>query len=163
MGWYSAFTRMTQIAFIDTPCGIAIVACPTIFAIHDLGHIDAALAGLHGKSQLAMAVPATVAHPVKPMRENHRAKAGFLGVIVQHDITILSLCNGATRHSQQGYENNKRHSADEFDNPWIQTPHVARLLLAIVQHSVYRNSAGAFMISIKYNRFCYNQRLTSGA
>lgn len=80
---------MAEIAVLDRPCDVAVVASPTIFTIDNFQHVDLVAPGFELEAQVAVAHLATEADAVKPVREDHRTHACFVGELVDYDISIL--------------------------------------------------------------------------
>ena len=95
----AGYSRMTEIAVLDRPCNVAVVAAAAVFAVDNLQHADIISSGLKLKPQIIMTDLATKADAVEPMWEDDRAHAGIFGVLVDHDVTVFPVC-GAQKHHQ---------------------------------------------------------------
>ncbi len=96
LGWLSRYPRMADIAILDGPGYLAIVAGPAILAIDNFQHVNLIAAGFHLETEVGMANLAPETDAMKPMGENYRAHAGSIGVIVNQHVAILG--NHYRRH-----------------------------------------------------------------
>jgi hypothetical protein len=87
---------MADIAILDGPGYLAIVAGPAILAIDNFQHVNLVATGLHLETEVGMANLAPETDAMKPMGENHGPHAGRIGVIIHQHVTILG--NHYRRH-----------------------------------------------------------------
>ena len=80
---------MTQVAIIDRPCDLAIMAGTTEFSVGNLFHAHIVGTHPHLESEFHMANPALEANTVKPVRKYNGPDAFLLRTPVKHDVGIL--------------------------------------------------------------------------
>lgn len=107
-GLQSSLSGMTQVAAVDTPRDLIVVASAAKAAVDDVGHGDQIAAGAHLKLKLIMADLAAETDAVEPVREDHGAHAILFRLPVDHDIGILGLDH--SRPEQQAHQNGQHHA-----------------------------------------------------
>jgi hypothetical protein len=73
----TGFSGVTQIAVLDRPGNVAVMAGAAVFAVDDLQHADFIPPGLELEAQVGMANLAAKTYPVKPMWEHDGAHPGI--------------------------------------------------------------------------------------
>jgi hypothetical protein len=122
---------MTNIAILYRPGYLAIMTGTTVLTIDNFQHIDLVTAGFHLEAEVGVTDLATETDTMKPVRKNHRAHAGLIGVIIHQHITILG--NDYRRHREQGKDENYGCALVAFKHagiPWF-TDHQTICLLEI--------------------------------
>lgn len=68
------------------------MAGATIFAVDNLEHGDVISTGLEFEAEIGMAYLATETYTMEPMGKHHWPHTGFIGMVIDHHISILRTC-----------------------------------------------------------------------
>jgi len=93
---------MTQDAVFYRPGNLAIVTRTTELSLDDLVHVDVVAASLELESEVGMANLATEAYAMEPVREDHRAHASGIRIIVDYHVSVFS-------HRRSGFDKNSNY------------------------------------------------------
>ena len=101
MGFQAGQPGMTQVAILDSPGNLAIMAHSAKFALRDFIHGDIIGARPHFKPQFVVTDLATKTDSMKPVRKHHGPDALLFRIIVQYHVAILRTGRGRKYHSSQ--------------------------------------------------------------